>query len=70
MATTPIERIMQTREVASISPESAAFEALMLMTRKAFTTCRWPDAARVRARRFTTDLMRAGRAPTQSIWRA
>lgn len=56
-ATTPIERIMS-REVASIGPESAAFEALMLMTRKGIHHLPVADAAGVRGLVSTTDLMR------------
>ncbi len=53
----PIANIMST-EVTSIGPESAAFEALMLMTRKGIHHLPVVDAAGLRGLVSSTDLMR------------
>ncbi|WP_291994066.1 DUF294 nucleotidyltransferase-like domain-containing protein [Candidatus Accumulibacter sp. ACC003] len=54
---TPIARIMSS-DVASIGPESAAFEALMLMTHKGIHHLPVVDAAGLRGLLSSTDLMR------------
>ena len=59
----PLARIMST-EVASIGPESAAFEALMLMTRKGIHHLPVADAAGVHGLLSATDLMRWQSADT------
>lgn len=59
----PLARIMST-EVASIGPENAAFEALMLMTRKSIHHLPVADAGGVHGLVSATDLMRWQSADT------